>query len=74
INDGQRTITVSKTGSGSTVLWNPHIAKAKATSDFGDDEWPGMLCVESAAIGEEKIHLDVGAAHVLSVKISTAST
>lgn len=44
----RRTITIAKRGSASTVLWNPWIAKAKAMADFGDAEWPGMLCVETA--------------------------
>src|SRR5438445_602565 len=33
-----RKLQVSKGGSQSTVVWNPWIDKAKAMSDFGDDE------------------------------------
>src|SRR5262249_35826599 len=47
-----RTIMIEKEGSASTVLWNPWIAKAKAMADFGDDEWPGMICVETANVGD----------------------
>ena len=69
INDAKlnRRITVSKTSSNTTVLWNPWIAKAKAMSDFGDDEWPDMLCIESCNVGPfavtlqpEKAQHDVG--------------
>ena len=43
-----RSITIDKDGSDATVVWNPWIAKARAMADFGDDEWPRMLCVETA--------------------------
>lgn len=33
------------------VVWNPWIAKSKRMSDFGDEEYKGMLCVEVAEIG-----------------------
>jgi glucose-6-phosphate 1-epimerase len=39
-------------------------------ADFGDDEWPRMLCVESAAIGHHSIELGSGESHALSVTIS----
>ena len=35
----RRRIVVGKSGSSTTVVWNPWIAKAKAMPDFGDDEW-----------------------------------
>jgi glucose-6-phosphate 1-epimerase len=70
VHDAGRQIVVSKSGSRSTVLWNPHGAKAKRMADFGDDEWPRMLCVESAAIGHHSIELGSGESHALSVTIS----
>jgi len=42
-----RTLTVGKTGSNTTVVWNPWVAKSRTMTDFGDDEWPGMICVET---------------------------
>jgi hypothetical protein len=35
-----------------TVVWNPHADKARALTDMPDDDWPRMLCVEAAAVGE----------------------
>jgi D-hexose-6-phosphate mutarotase len=58
-----RTITVEKQGSDATVIWNPWVAKAKAMPDFGDDEWPSMLCIETAAVGECAITLPAGSTH-----------
>jgi glucose-6-phosphate 1-epimerase len=41
-----RRVRIEKSGSDSTVLWNPWAAQAASMPDFGDDEWPQMLCVE----------------------------
>ena len=65
-----RRITVSKTGSGTTVLWNPWIAKAKAMADFGDDEWPGMVCIETANAADNAINLAPGATHRMTAIIA----
>jgi len=64
-----RRIVIAKTGSASTVLWNPWIAKARAMPDFGDDEWPRMLCVETANVGEQALTLAPGATHELSATL-----
>lgn len=64
-----RKITVEKLGSNSTVVWNPWIDKAKRMADFGDDEWTGMCCIESANIGEHAVTLAPGESHRLRVKI-----
>ena len=65
----ERTITIEKEGSANTVVWNPWIAKAKAMPDFGDDEWPGMICVETANAGESAIRLEPGRTHRMSARI-----
>ena len=65
-----RRIVVEKSGSDATVVWNPWIAKAKAMSDFGDEEWPAMLCIESANTGESAITLSPGATHTMRATIS----
>jgi D-hexose-6-phosphate mutarotase len=65
-----RRIVVQKMGSRSTVVWNPWIAKAKAMPDFGDDEWPGMLCIETANVADNAITLAVRAQHAMTAEIS----
>ena len=52
-----RVITVAKQGSASTVVWNPWIDKAAAMADFGDDEYTGMVCVETCNIRDNTITL-----------------
>jgi glucose-6-phosphate 1-epimerase len=54
----ERTLTVEKENSGSTVVWNPWIDKARAMPDFGDDEWPRMICVETANVGDGAVRLE----------------
>lgn len=67
-----RTVTVAKEGSRSTVVWNPWVGKARALADLGDDEWPGMVCVEAANIGEAAVSLVPGATHRLVQTLSVA--
>ncbi len=64
-----RRIIVEKSCSRSTVVWNPWIAKAKAMADFGDDEWPQMLCIETANVGADAVPLAPGARHEMTARI-----
>ncbi|MDP1876586.1 MAG: D-hexose-6-phosphate mutarotase [Actinomycetota bacterium] len=66
----QRTIEVSKRGSASTIVWNPWSEKAAALADFGDDEWRGMVCVESGNVRDAAVTLVPGQRHTLDVLIS----
>ena len=68
----KRRITVDKSGSQTTVVWNPWIAKAAAMADFGDDEWPRMLCIETANAGANAITLAPGKTHVTRAVISVS--
>ena len=43
-------IAIEKEGMPDYVVWNPWIDKAKRMPDFGDAEWPSMLCVETGVI------------------------
>lgn len=46
-----RKIKVSKSNFPDAVVWNPHIAKSAGMSDFGNDEWKEMVCLEVAQAG-----------------------
>jgi glucose-6-phosphate 1-epimerase len=65
----RRRVRVAKSGSATTVVWNPWVAKAKAMPDFGDEEWPGMLCVETANALGDAVTLAPGATHTLVATI-----
>ena len=58
--------------SASTVVWNPWTAKAKAMADFGDDEWPGMLCIETANAADNTVTLAPGARHTMRATVAVA--
>ena len=67
-----RTVEISTEGSVSRVVWNPWQAKAAAMADFGDDEWTGMVCVETANVQGDTITLAPGAVHTMSAVIAAA--
>ncbi len=66
----QRRIVVAKEGSDSTTVWNPWIAKSAALSDFGDDEWQQMVCIETVNAAENSVTLAPGAKHCTTARIS----
>jgi glucose-6-phosphate 1-epimerase len=68
----KRKIEISKRGSKVTVVWNPWINKSKAMPDFGDNEWPGMVCVETANVAQHAVQLAPGATHEMTARIREA--
>jgi len=64
-----RQLRVAKRGSRSTVVWNPWVAKSVKMVDFGNHEWPGMLCVEAANALDDAYQLAPGASHRLATTI-----
>ncbi len=65
----KRRLVIEKTGSDATVVWNPWIAKAKAMPDFGDDEWPSMLCIETCNVREHAVTIAHGQSHGMGAVI-----
>lgn len=65
----KRKIEIAKSGSNATVVWNPWIAKAKAMPDFGDDEWPGMVCVETVNAMQHAVELAPAAKHTMTAMV-----
>jgi len=64
-----RKIEVAKSGSNSTVVWNPWIDKAARMPDFGDDEWTGMVCIETANALDNAITIEPGDSHELAATL-----
>jgi glucose-6-phosphate 1-epimerase len=64
-----RRIVIEKQGSRTTVVWNPWIAKARAMPDFGDDEWPAMVCVETANALDDAVTVRPGESQRLQARI-----
>jgi glucose-6-phosphate 1-epimerase len=68
-----RTIVVRGENAANVVVWNPWSDQARSMPDFGDDEWAGMVCVETANLGESRVRLAAGATHSFITTISTTS-
>lgn len=66
-----RKIRIEKSGSNSTVVWNPWIDKSIRMPDFGDEEYLRMVCVESGNVGTNKITLPAGGRSVLKVVLGS---
>ena len=63
-------VQISKSGSRSTVVWNPWIAKSIRMADFGDEEYLNMICIETTNAKSDSRILKVGETHTMSLEIS----
>ena len=74
VNDiaGGRSIRVEKSGSDTTIVWNPGPEGAHATSDIDDDGWLRMLCVEASNVKQAAVRLDAGEHHTMTTTIGLA--
>ncbi len=63
-----RRIRIAKSGSRSTVVWNPWIEKAAKMGDLGEDGYLHMICVESGNAAENAMQIAPGAEHRMSVR------
>ena len=66
-----RVIHVEKSGSNSTVVWNPWTTQ-KLPDDFDPAEHKHMVCVESGNVKQNKISLAPGKTSALKVILSSA--
>lgn len=75
----RRRVVIAKSGSASTIVWNPWNAKAERLGDIGPDErgpdaWRRMVCVESGNARDHTLVLEPGAAHALAVRYQVDSS
>jgi glucose-6-phosphate 1-epimerase len=63
------TITIDKTGSKSTVVWNPWIETAAKIGDLGDAEYQHFVCVETANVHHNKLTIAAGESHTMTATI-----
>ena len=66
----RRRIHIAKTGSRSTVVWNPWAEKALKLGDMGEDGFRSMLCVETANALDDVVSIAAGTEHRLTSSIS----
>jgi D-hexose-6-phosphate mutarotase len=69
INDPgmQRRIRIGKSGSRSTVVWNPWSDKAERMGDMGENGYLNMVCVESTNAADDMVTIAPGDEHHLWV-------
>jgi len=65
----KRRICLEASGSHSTIVWNPWIDKAARLSQFADDAWQRMLCIETANVLDDALELVPGQSASLAVSI-----
>jgi glucose-6-phosphate 1-epimerase len=66
---GSRAVKIGKSGSASTVVWNPWSDKSGSFPDLGPDEWRKFVCVETANVGENAVVLPPGGVHAMTANI-----
>lgn len=64
-----RRVRIAKSGSNSTVVWNPWIEKSARMTDFGDEEYRGMVCVETTNAWNDARTLPPGATLAMRTEI-----
>lgn len=67
---GKRRITVEKTGSDTTVVWNPWEQGAARLADMEPSEWHEFLCCETVNAGANAVTLASGASHTMQARVS----
>jgi glucose-6-phosphate 1-epimerase len=68
-----RQIRIVKSGSATTVVWNPWAEKSVRLGDMGVDGFRRMVCVETANAGPVKMQIEPGQCHRLVADISVES-
>ena len=71
-HEKNRCISIKKTNSRSSIVWNPGPIKGTALNDLHNDEIAQFICAESGNVREESITLPPQSSHTLTLNISTS--
>ncbi len=66
----QRRLRLEKTGSKTTVTWNPGPDLAAKLPDLAPDGWESFVCLETANVAEDAITLRPREAHTMEMRLS----
>ena len=69
-----RRMSLTKTGSNSTVTWNPGPKLAAKLPDLADTGWQHFVCLETANVAENAITLPPGQAHSMAMQLGVVRT
>jgi glucose-6-phosphate 1-epimerase len=67
---GGRRIVVAKSGSRSTVVWNPWEELTAKMADMEPDAWLHMTCVETVNAGDNAVKVGAGETHSMRATVS----
>jgi glucose-6-phosphate 1-epimerase len=68
----RRRTRVAKENSRTTVVWNPWVQKAHSLSDFADDEWIQMICIETSNVSDFGVDLAPSQQHKMKAVVKVA--
>jgi glucose-6-phosphate 1-epimerase len=66
----RRRTHVAKENSRTTVAWNPWVGKAHSLTDFADDEWMQMICIETSNVSDFAVDLAPGQTHEMKALVT----
>ncbi|MGA8937858.1 MAG: D-hexose-6-phosphate mutarotase [Acidobacteriaceae bacterium] len=64
-----RRVTIDKSNSRTTVVWNPWSEASAKLPDMAPDGWLSLVCIETANVGKDAITLAPGEQHILEAHI-----
>ncbi len=67
---GKRRVVIAKTGSNTTVVWNPWESGAAKLPDLDPTEWHEFIAIETVNAAANTITLDPGASHVMQAHVT----
>ena len=70
----ERETIISKTGSQTTITWNPGYAKGQAMADLNNEQIFQFICVETANARTQSITLAAGDEHTMTCTIGATAT
>lgn len=73
LSDGTHRVAIAGSGSRSSVVWNPWIAKAASMADFDDEGYKTMVCIETANARKDARILQPGESHTLVQQLIPAA-
>lgn len=66
----QRTTVLTAGNARSAIVWNPWPAKTARLSQMAADDWIRFVCIETANVKEQRLHLVPGARHTMSLSLA----
>jgi glucose-6-phosphate 1-epimerase len=65
----KRSVSVVKSNSKTTVVWNPWEERCAKLADMSPNGWEAMVCVETANVGENALELAPQKTHTMEARI-----